>query len=145
MARAAKAEEAEFVVHHSKLARLAHPAAKAGQRVVRDGAACQLLDPPAALADQMGVMPGELLPQLVPKAAAGIVYSPQKACCLQQVNRPVDGDAVDPLSRHPGVNVLDREWTVAPADGLQNRAARPRQPVTLSGERVVKRAPRSSR
>ena len=83
MARTAKTEEAEFVVNYAKLARLAHPATEAGQRFVRDGAARQLLDPPAALADQMGVMSGELLPQLVPKAAASGVYSPQKACCLQ--------------------------------------------------------------
>ncbi|HTP29281.1 MAG TPA: hypothetical protein VMK12_26910 [Anaeromyxobacteraceae bacterium] len=67
----AETEQAEFVVDHAKLARVAHPAAEPGQRVVRDWAARQLLDPSAALANQVGVMPCELFSQLVPKAAAG--------------------------------------------------------------------------
>jgi len=133
MTRAAKAKKANFVVNHLELIRLLDPATEAGQRIVRDGAARQLLDPSATLADQMGVMPGELLPQLVPKAGVGGVYGPQEACCLQQVNRPVHGDAVDRLPRHPGVNLFDCEWAVARADCVQDDASRAGQAVTLPG------------
>ena len=79
MARAAEAEKSELVVDHVKVASPLDLAAEAGQGGVRDGTSRQLLDPPAALADQVGVMPGELLRQLVPKAAAGRVHGSQEA------------------------------------------------------------------
>lgn len=145
MAGVAKAQEAKFVVNHPKLARLLDPAAEAGQRVVRDGAARQFLNPPAALADQVGVMPGELLPELVAGSRAGGVDDPQEPRRHQEMDGAIDGDAVDPLSRHPGVNLLDREWAIAPTDGFQDGAARPGEAMTLSGKQVRKRCSRSNR
>jgi hypothetical protein len=112
------------VINHLELMHLLDPAAEAGQRVVWDGATRQLLDPPAALADQVGVMPGELFPQLVPKTTAARIDFPQKARRDEKMGGPVHGDEVDPLSRHPGVNLLDRERAIAPTDGFQDGAAR---------------------
>jgi len=74
----AEAQKAEFVVDHPKLSGLSDPTAEASQRIVRDRAARQFLHPSAALADQVGVMPGELFSQLVPKAAAGRIHGPQE-------------------------------------------------------------------
>ncbi len=133
------------MLDQAKLACVLDPTAQASQGVVRDRAARQLLDPAAALADQVGVVPDELFPQLVPKAATGRVHSPQESCCLQQVNRPVHGNAIDALLGYSRVNLLNRERAFARADGFQDGTAWPGQAVTLSGERVVKRAPRSSR
>ena len=134
MAFTAEAEETKLVVNHPKLARLVHPATEAGQRVVRNGATRQLLDPPAALADQMGVMPGELLSQLVPKAPVGRVDSPQEAHRHQKMDGPVHGDAIDAPLGHSIVDLLDRKRAIAGADGFQDGAARSGQAVTLSGE-----------
>jgi hypothetical protein len=133
------------VVDHPKLAHLPDPTAEAGQRVVRDGATRQLLDPPAALAHQVGVMPGELLTQLIPEAATACVYGPQESGRYQQVDSSVDRYPVDALLGHSIVNLLDRQRAFARADCLQDGATWTGQPVTLSGEQVMKRDPRSNR
>ena len=78
MACAAKTEEAEFVVHHSKLARVSDPAAEAGQIVVGEGTSRGFLNPPAMLADQEVVMASKLFREFVPKPPAGGVHSPQE-------------------------------------------------------------------
>ncbi len=118
MTPAAQAEEAHLVVNHLELVRLLDPAAQASQRVVRDRAARHLLDPPAALANQVGVMPGELLAQLVPKAAAGGVHGPHQSRRDQQVDGPVHGDAVDALRGHSGMKLFDGERVLAGSERL---------------------------
>lgn len=145
MACAAKTEEAEFVVNYAKLARVSDPPTKAGQIIVGDGTSLRLLNSPATLADQEGMMAGELLSQFIPKSPAGGVHSPQEPRRHQKVDGPVDGDAVDALLGHSGVNLLDRKRAIARADYLQDGAARLGQAVALSGEQVMKRAPRSNR
>jgi len=97
MTRSAKTEKANLVVNHLEPVRLLHATAEAGQCVLRDWATRQLLDPPAALADQVGVMAGELLTQLIPKHPTACFHGPQEPGRHQEVDGPVDGDAVDPL------------------------------------------------
>jgi hypothetical protein len=145
MAFTAETEQTKLVVDHAELTGVSDPAAKAGQRVVRDGTTRQRLDTPAALTDQVGVMPGELFSQLVAKAATGCVYGPQEPRRYQKMDGSIDGYPVDGLLGHSAVNLLDREVTVARADYLQDGAARSGQAMTLSGEQVGKRAERSNR
>jgi hypothetical protein len=122
--------------------RAADVAGQPGQDRVSEPAAVEVLDPPAALADQMVMMPGELLPEFVSTAAAGRVRGPHgvrrpnEAEPHEEVNRAVHGHDVRPAAAEALVNLRHGERLAALREHIEHGAAWARQTQTSTREEV---------
>jgi hypothetical protein len=134
MARAAEAEEADFVFDDAELFRLAKPPADTGDGAVRNRAIGCLVYATALLTHKKGVVSRELFPQRVPDSLARPIHHAEDSRLDQHVDSSVDGDAVDALSGHPRMQRVDRKRGITRPERCQDCAPRPGQATALVGQ-----------
>ena len=127
--------------------RPADVAGQPGQDRVREPAAVQVLDPPAALADQVVMMPGELLAELVSTAAPGGirgshgVRGPDQAKPHEQVNSAVHGHNMRTGAAEALVDLGDGEGLAALGEHIEHGATGACQAQTSAGKQVRQSLP----
>jgi len=82
---------------YPELVRVLDPSAETREGLSGNGALRGLVNAAALLTHEKGMVARELFPQLVPEALARGVHHSEDSRRRQQVNVPINGDAVDVL------------------------------------------------
>ena len=112
----------------------AHPAVHGTQDPLIEGASVQVLDPAAALTDQMMVMIVERVGELEPLLAADGVGCAEYLEPQEHVKGPVDGREIDPAVLEPAVDLGGRERGGTRHQHVEDLAPGRRGPVATVGE-----------
>jgi hypothetical protein len=136
MACPAKAEEAQFVIDHAKLARVPHPAAEASELVGRNGAARQVLDAPAPLANQVVVVTEIGLPEFIPGPPGGGIRGSDQPESHEQVHRSIDRHEVDAVGAHAGMDLPHGHRRTSLAKRFEDKAARGGETMSSPGKHL---------
>lgn len=124
------------MVGHTEPPRMTNTLVESRERALVDQASLKVSNAPTALADEMVVMPGELLIQLVSPATPNRVGGPKQPDAREEVDGPVDRDDIDPLQPDALMNLGDRQRERALGERVEHRASRASNPNTTTRQRV---------
>jgi hypothetical protein len=113
---------------------LAEPLDQSGEHGIVEEAAVQVLDAPAALAEEVMVVSGEGLGQLEARPPVRGVRPTEEPDVLEESQRAVDGGAVGPSGSHPPLDVGDGAGRPVGRQSLQDGPAGPGEAVPVSRE-----------